>query len=97
MMVLVDSTRSAAPPRNPGISSAIWSKSFPLAARVARLDERAGEVLLRAAPEACREDALPLAVQLTPAAVRDLGLHAGARVHLLIKTRGCRVLSSLEA
>jgi len=76
-----------------------------IAARVEALEERAGEVLLRATPEvsaaagtpmASGEPAGPLAVQLTPAAVRELGLAPGVAVHLLIKTRACRVLSSLQ-
>lgn len=70
-------------------------------ARVGSLEERAGEVLLRAVPTAGGPSGMgepaPLAVQLTPAAVLDLDLHPGAQVHLLIKTRGCRVLSSLES
>ena len=73
-----------------------------LAARVASISERDDEVLMRAGPDTpasasdgrTRDDEL-LAVQLTPAAVRDLRLAPGVPVHLLIKTRGCRVLSAV--
>ena len=63
-----------------------------LPARVLDVSERGGEVLLRARLGACDK----VSVQLTPGAVRELGLEPGRDVHLVIKTRACRVLSSCE-
>ncbi|HKJ24271.1 MAG TPA: ATP-binding cassette domain-containing protein, partial [Myxococcota bacterium] len=73
-----------------------------IAARVEAVVERGDEVLVRAAPADSRASAgggagpAPLlSVQLTPAALRELALAPGVAVHLLIKTRGCRVLSAV--
>jgi molybdate transport system ATP-binding protein len=35
---------------------------------------------------------VPLAVRLTAAAVRELGVRGGSRVHLAVKTSACRRL-----
>jgi molybdate transport system ATP-binding protein len=61
-----------------------------LPARVLEVSERDGAVLLRARLGTSDK----VAVQLTPGAVRELGLEPGRDVHLVIKTRACRVLSS---
>jgi molybdate transport system ATP-binding protein len=63
-----------------------------LAARVAELVRRQGEVLVRAdlAGEGPR-----LAAALTPGAVAELALGPGREVVLLVKTRACRRLATL--
>jgi molybdate transport system ATP-binding protein len=62
-----------------------------LPARVLEITERNGEVLLRATLGQ-RER---VSIQLTPAAVAELALAPGRAVYLVIKTRGCRVLSAV--
>jgi molybdate transport system ATP-binding protein len=62
-----------------------------LPARVLDVVDRDGEVLLRATLGP-RER---VSIQLTPAAVAELGLVPGRAVYLVIKTTGCRVLSAV--
>ncbi len=63
-----------------------------LEARVHDVTERHGEVLLRAVLGPHEK----VAIQLTPAAVTELDLVPGRAVYLVIKTRGCRVLSAVS-
>ena len=63
-----------------------------LPARVSEVVPRGEQVLVRADPG---RGAPLLAAELTPGAVRELGLEPGAEVVLLIKTRACRLLASL--
>ena len=64
-----------------------------IAATIEGIETRGEDALARASLSAGTEDAHVL-VGLTQASVRELGLRAGARVHLVFKTQSCRVLSA---
>jgi molybdate transport system ATP-binding protein len=62
-----------------------------LPARVVDVSEEGGEVLLRASLGEHQR----VSIQLTPDAVRELELAVGRDVFVVVKTRGCRVLSAV--
>lgn len=66
-----------------------------LPARIVRISLDGESVLLDADLSESGAPGASLRVLLTAASTRDLELHEGARVYLVIKTQSCRVLSSL--
>jgi molybdate transport system ATP-binding protein len=67
-----------------------------VAATIQGIETRGEDALARASLSDER-DGVHVLVGLTQASVRELGLRAGTRVHLVFKTQSCRVLSARGA